>query len=369
MPRFQTCPKCRALLEPGTRECPYCSSDQAAALAISPEEDAKRTSSLAIWILGACFVVYMISVLMDPTRGDRPGASMEPGNVGLTMIGAHDPVSVGHCRQYWRLVAANFVHLDLLHLAMNCIALFILLPMAGQTFGVHRTWTLFLVTGVIAMIGSHLINPAGGAGASGAACGLIGALAAYGRRRKGFEGKALARRMESWALFIIIVGFVAGYFGYPIDNTGHLGGLVSGAALGWVAAGVRARGGVADRTWKVSAMACTALVAAVAVFVGLNVWRAQERREVELFDSQVARVMEYLYAPIEAGGDAKPRPRSVADAPARGDLVREAVNAALEAAHDGADQSTRMAAINRAEVRWREWRARIFCSHQMRLGS
>lgn len=369
MARLQTCPKCRALLESGTKRCPYCETGQGTVLAPSPEEDARRAGTLAKLLLGACVVVYLLSVVLDPERGDREGSSMDPSGAGIVMFGSHSPQYVQECGQVWRLVAANFVHLDLMHLAFNCLALFILLPLAGQTFGVHRTWVIFLATGVFAMTCSDFMGIRG-AGASGALCGMIAAVGIYGVRRKGEMGRALSRRMFTWALFILAYGFLMNQFGGPnqqIDNVGHIAGFISGAALGWLASAVRARGGRTDRIWELSAHVCTGVAIAAAVFLTLNVWRTQERREAVLFSSSVERAMSYLDAPIGQDGVARRRPKPLLDDPAGSGDVRDAVNRALRLDKEGAPKNKRATARREAESLWRSWQTRLICTHQMRF--
>ena len=135
-----------------------------------------------------------------------------------------------------------FVHLDLRGPAMNSIALFPLAPLAAATFGSARTAVIWFGAGLAGSALSHFAGNSG-AGASGALCGLIAALAVYGRRRGGLEGRALTQRMVLWAVLILVWGHV-----FPgIDNAGHGGGFLGGAALGWLAGGLQPRGGRVDQ--------------------------------------------------------------------------------------------------------------------------
>lgn len=357
MARFQTCPKCRALLEPGTKRCPYCDANQSSALGISPERDALATSNLGVWLIGACAVLYVLMVVLDPARGDNPDSKFAPTGVGLTVFGAHSPQWVWQCGQWWRLVTANFVHLDLIHLAMNCVALFFVLSIAGVTLGVHRTWVIYLSTGVLAVLASDWWGHAGG-GASGAICGMIGALAVYGWRRGGFAGRMLTRRMAGWALFILAFGI----FVRNVDNLAHGAGFASGAVVGWFAAGVRARGGQADRVWTILAHACTAVVVVVAAgFLLPNVLRGRERRDVELFQDSVERAMRV------ARGESEAFRGTLDPGPGDSEALTDAVNRALRLARENAPAAERRAAIQEAELEWGEWQRRIHCSHQMRF--
>jgi len=358
MARFQTCPKCRALLEPGTKRCPYCETDQGAALAMSVDQDARATGNLGLWLIGACAVLYVLMVVLDPARGDNHESPYEPTQTGMTVFGIHHPVWVQHCGQWWRLVTANFVHLDVPHLLMNGVALFFVLSLAGATFGVHRTWVIYLVTGVLSVLASDLARQAGG-GASGAICGMIGALGVYGWRRGGFEGRMLTRRMMGWALFI----FAFGLFMPNVDNLAHGAGFVAGAVVGWFGAAVRARGGRADRAWKWLAHGCTALVVVVAVgFLLPNVLRGRERSDVAWFDSQVERALKVA----RGAGDVVFR-GTLEPGPGESAALAEAVNRALRLARDEAPREQVVAAVRRAEDAWSAWRRRIHCSHQMRF--
>ncbi|MHC4938455.1 MAG: rhomboid family intramembrane serine protease [Planctomycetota bacterium] len=356
MARFQTCPKCRALLEPGTKQCPYCSADQSAATAITPEQDMAATSSLGIWLIGACVVLYLLMVVLDPARGDREGFALEPSGSAALIFGIHTPDLVWQCKQYWRIVTANFVHLDELHLLMNCVALFFVIPLAGMTFGVHRTWVIFFLTGVLAVLVSDLWMQAGG-GASGALCGMIGALGVYGKRRGGFEGRMLARRMFGWAIFILAFGILMP----RVDNVAHAVGFIAGAAVGWFGAAVRARGGRADKLWKLGAYACTALLVVVAAgFLLPNVLRSRERSDLIYYDAVVKRTLSAIIR-----GEELPKP--IAEAPESGEPVRASVNRLLELVRTGAPPEQQRRAHLGVLEEWNDWKTGLWCSHQLRI--
>lgn len=365
MSQFQTCPKCRALLTPGTKVCPYCEAGQATALAPTPEQDEAATHGLGIWIIGACVVLYMLMVVLDPGRGDKEGHTYQPTHVGIETFGAHNPRLVQGCGQWWRIVSANFVHLDLMHLLMNSIAAFILIPMAGAAFGLHRTWVIYIASGVISIGASNLADN-GGAGASGALCGLVMALAIWGYRRGGFEGRMVHRRMLMWAGFILILGFVPFL---NVDNVAHGIGFVAGAAFGWPASGPRAYGGRADRIWRFFSYTGLLLVIVVAgAFLAPNVLRGQERREVEIYNDSIDRT---LRSAIRMRRDRRPDsslPSALESGPADAQAVRAAVNHVINLMRSGAPLVEVDKALDVANDRWRDWQVRLFCSHGMRLG-
>ncbi|MEM8882881.1 MAG: rhomboid family intramembrane serine protease [Planctomycetota bacterium] len=360
-PRFQTCPKCAALLEPGTKVCPYCGTDQAAVIAPSAEQDAAATNNLGVWLIGFCVVFYMLMVLLDPGRGDKaPDESpLDPTGTAIEVFGAHHPFYVRHCGQYWRIVTANFIHLDTMHLLFNCIAIFFVIPLAGMTFGAHRTWVIFLVTGLLAVFASNVIQNAGGGGASGAICGMIGALGIYGWRRGGYEGQMLTRRMGAWALFILAFGLLVP----NVDNVAHGVGFVAGAAIGWFGAAVRARGGAADKVWQGLAYLCLGLVIG-AFGVGLlpNVLRSQDRRDVRLFNADVQARLQAI-TDVDA---TERRLRPLDEGPPRTEAVRTSVNRALTFARNR-DMAALGPALREAYATWRVWQDHARCAYQIRF--
>ncbi len=307
--------------------------------------------------------VYFLTVMLDPARGDREAGTFRPSGEALVVFGAADWRLVTGCGQYWRLLASMFLHVDLLHLILNSVVLVYLIPVAAGAFGVHRTALLYLVSGCLG--GALTLQPGPPAvGASGALCGLIGACAAYGRRRGGTFGDALLRRMISWAVSIAILGLMWNRLSdsSPIDNLGHLGGFLSGGALGWLAAAVRARGGRADRLWAF----CARLSVVVALLVAAVFWvpfalRGFERREVELYRSQLARTLRSVDGVIAGGTTPDQLPATLPDGPAGSEAARDAARRALDLARSGDPKAP--AALKEAAQTFDEWSESLFCSH------
>ena len=137
---------------------------------------------------------------------------------------------------YWRLLAAVFLHSGLWHLGLNCAGLFILGTQAEKVYGHVRFAALYLLSGLGASALSYALNlsrleGAVGVGASGAIFGLLGGLTAFfliNRKRLGKMG-----RSGLTALLILAAVNLAFGLALPgIDNYAHVGGFVSGALLG-----------------------------------------------------------------------------------------------------------------------------------------
>jgi rhomboid protease GluP len=365
-----TCQKCRALLEPGTRECPYCQTDQRHHRAPTERQDAERTTRFGLWIMGLIVGIYFLMIAFDPARDDPGVEPFEPSGVALEMFGSSEPYLIDRCGQWWRLLTSMFLHGDLLHLAFNAVALYILIPIAAGAFGVHRTVCLYFASGLCGSIASHawrmheahplaLEYAPGSVGASGALCGLIAAGAVYGRRRGGMMGDALMRRMIQWAVLIGLWGLL-----FPgIDNMGHLGGFLGGAALGWLASGARARGGAGDRAWMAAARtAVAAAILVAAVFWAPFVFGIFERRDIELYRDQAERTLRAVEETLQTA-NVERLPASFPDGPRGTDEVRDAVREALQLARERSPRAG--AALAHASDVLRAWSASLRCTHRL----
>jgi membrane associated rhomboid family serine protease len=167
--------------------------------------------------------------------------------------------------EWWRLFTAMFLHVGVLHLALNSFGLYLFGNLVEQTLGTARMLAMYLVTGFCASVASFTFGPAAVAavGASGAVFGMLGAWLAYNLRRRSLR---LARANVQWALMLIGINLVFGLSVPGIDNLAHIGGLVTGVLAGL---GIE---GVAGRTRTASAAVTIAALATVAVV--LATWRA-----------------------------------------------------------------------------------------------
>ena len=138
--------------------------------------------------------------------------------------------------QYWRLFTAIFLHVGIVHLAVNGFALAIFGSLVEGAFGHARFVLIYVISGLTGSVASYLVNSiAVGAGASGAIFGVLGALAAYFAAQRRVFGETAKRSMIG--LLILAALNLAFGFAIPgIDNMAHLGGFAAGLALGFVLA-------------------------------------------------------------------------------------------------------------------------------------
>src|SRR5579863_7472347 len=145
------------------------------------------------------------------------------------------PLSLG--AEPWRMLASNYVHIGIIHIALNMWCLWNLGFLAERVFDPWTYVLIYTACGLAGSLASLWWHPlVYGAGASGAIFGLAGALiAALYLGHLPISKQAIQGTLKSLLIF-------AGYnlfFGAAvpgIDNSAHIGGLVAGLALGAVLA-------------------------------------------------------------------------------------------------------------------------------------
>ncbi len=170
--------------------------------------------------------------------------------------------------EWWRLITAMFLHIGLLHIAFNSLALLVFGQLIEGSLGSGRMLALYLVTGFAASVASFTFGSPqiAAAGASGAIFGLLGAWLVYNLRRRSLS---LARSNIQSALLLIGVNLVFGFTVPGIDNVAHIGGLIAGFAAGYAVEGV---GRGAART----ASRLGGLAIIVIASVSVAAWRASQ---------------------------------------------------------------------------------------------
>ena len=153
---------------------------------------------------------------------------------------------------WWRLVTSGFIHYGLIHLGFNMFILLQLGMMLEPALGRLRLGALYLAALLGGSLGALILQPdALTGGASGAVFGLMGA-AVVGMKARG------ADPMASGLPMLLGINLLLTFALPGISIGGHLGGLVTGAAAGWLLFAT-------DRKGKGQEAAGLAAVAALAV--------------------------------------------------------------------------------------------------------
>jgi rhomboid protease GluP len=165
-----------------------------------------------------------------------------PTSYQLLYFGATNPVLILH-GQWYRLLTATFVHVGLLHIATNMWCLWNLGLLGEPLLGAYGLAAVYVITGVagnLLSLGHNVFRnnyAAIGAGASGAVFGIAGILIVLLSNTKlpipAFELKRLRRSVIQFAALNLVIGIGANFTSLVlIDNYAHVGGFLSGLALG-----------------------------------------------------------------------------------------------------------------------------------------
>ena len=265
------CPDCM-IQAPVGFQCPECVDEARREFRRGPGRALRGGLSATKVILVAIAAVFVVEVVVG-----GPGSLMQgPDGRTLFDLGAMQPLAIAD-GQYWRLFSAMFLHAGLLHIGFNAYALWLFGRGVEDSLG--RTWFLvvYFVSGFLASVASYAFGPisALAVGASGAIFGVFGAFIAYNYRRR---HTALASANLRTAITLIVLNALLAIGYRAIDWRAHLGGLVAGFAIGYVAEGLGS--GRNARLLRVGAIA-----ALVAGGVALAVWRTEAIRALPEFQA------------------------------------------------------------------------------------
>jgi membrane associated rhomboid family serine protease len=211
------CPDCMISASVGF-QCPECVAEgKASAPVIKTRLGAKAPTRpyVTFAIIGLCVAVFAYQSL----GGDKVDNDF-----------AMSPVYVAANNEYYRLVTSMFMHVNLLHIGMNMLVLWLLGPQLEFMLGHVRYAVLYLVAGIGGSVASFWLSspyeisgqfylPSSSVGASGAIFGLMGAYLVVGRALKADVSQALG---------LIVINLVLGFVIPNTDWRAHLGGLVTG---------------------------------------------------------------------------------------------------------------------------------------------
>jgi rhomboid protease GluP len=136
--------------------------------------------------------------------------------------------TLGHAEP-WRYLSAMFVHFSVFHVGFNTMTLYSLGRSLEDAVGWARFVIVFIVTGIIGFLLSEVwyaVIPLTG-GISGGIFGLLGAAVGWRYAQHDPEWKRLALTAAGYAVVMALLP------GVTVNHAAHVGGLLSGAGLGW----------------------------------------------------------------------------------------------------------------------------------------
>ena len=211
----------------------------------------------------ATIVILTLNVglyLLTSLASMRDGTGGLMGIDGRTLVkfGASFPPYIFGAGQWWRLLTAGFLHGGLMHILFNSWALMDVGSHAEQIYGTPRMASIYLLSTMGGFAASSFFTGSLSVGASAGLLGLIGAMIAYGTVNHGIEAAMVRQFYVRWLIYILLMGLLPFFH---IDNAAHVGGLVTGFAVAWLAGTPGYYAGVRDKLWKFVAGAIVALTA------------------------------------------------------------------------------------------------------------
>ncbi|HLR01138.1 MAG TPA: rhomboid family intramembrane serine protease [Virgibacillus sp.] len=185
-------------------------------------QSAKKTNN--VFSYGKPFFTYILIVIniLMYTFLEVFGGSTDTDT--LIKFGANYNLSIVSDNEWWRIVASMFLHIGLVHLVMNMIALYYLGSIVERIYGSGRFLIIYFLAGIGGGLASFLFPINVSAGASGAIFGLFGALLFFGANYKDIFFRTMGRGV----VLIIGINIIFGFSTPDIDMAAHIGGLVTG---------------------------------------------------------------------------------------------------------------------------------------------
>lgn len=210
------CPEC--LRDQQTAQTP---AQQKAQRRWSQPRAASRTDSrpLATYaIIGITSAAYLFTLIPGIGNAIAQALAFKAWMLYPQLFGVFEP---------WRLLTATLVHAGFWHLGLNMLALWMigrsLEPLLGRT----RFVTLYLLSALGGSVAVALLSfETTVVGASGAIFGMFGALLVIGRH--------IGANISGIAIILginLVIGFIPGFH---VSWQAHVGGLVTGALVGFI---------------------------------------------------------------------------------------------------------------------------------------
>jgi membrane associated rhomboid family serine protease len=192
---------------------------------------ASYTPRVTYAIIAICVGLFAIDVVLSGGRSLQGGLFGSIGPLGEQHLINAFAVRDG---EWWRIFTSAFFHLGPLHLAFNMYVLYLYGSIAERMYGPIEYLVIYLLCAAGGSVLTILVDPAQfAAGASGAIFGIIGLLFVVSRRHQavlGREARTMVAGIGSYLVFLLFFTFLVP----NISWTGHLGGLIVGAVLGFL---------------------------------------------------------------------------------------------------------------------------------------
>jgi len=215
--------------------------------------------AVTLGLVIANLLVYLLTIAVGGQQPSEGGMEiLVPDRLTLVRLGLQVPqlVALG---EWWRMVMPIFLHLGLLHLVMNTLVLWVTGRQIEADLGSPAFFFMYIASGIVGFVASQVMQIPGG-GASGAVAGILGATIVKRRISDGNFRNPVTRQ----AIQLVVLNGLFGLLVAQVNNVAHLGGLLTGAALG-VGFGLWQGRRWASRLWFLGAVLSAVVVVAAVV--------------------------------------------------------------------------------------------------------
>ncbi|MCH4170580.1 MAG: rhomboid family intramembrane serine protease [Lactobacillus sp.] len=226
--------------------------------------DFKRTwqrldsTAFVTWLLlGAAIIMFFVEVL---SGGSQNIAVLEHYGAGVNGLIAQG--------QWWRLITPMFLHIGVMHIAVNGVMIYYVGTQLERVFGHLRYFVIYMGSGIIGNLFSFAFGSDNSisAGASTALFGLFGAFIMLGLT---FQHNPFIQTMAKQFGVLVVINLVFDMFATNIDIWGHIGGFIGGVLVAF-ALSVPRRFGQTSRLAQALAVIVVLLVSVGLYWAGLN---------------------------------------------------------------------------------------------------
>jgi membrane associated rhomboid family serine protease len=168
------------------------------------------------------FFMFVVEVLLS--HGQISAISTK---AALDLGGLFTPdIAIKH--EYWRLLAAMFLHQGLFHVGINMLSLYFIGSVFEEVAGRGKFLALYLVSGLAGNVLVFAVAPVYSVtvGASTAIFGIFGALFVYVFRNRSAYPNQVLGQLAFWMTLNLVITFTNA----SISWQGHIGGLIGGVA-------------------------------------------------------------------------------------------------------------------------------------------
>ena len=187
---------------------------------------------MTYFMMAICTVMFFVTMFMSKFSFD---------SMTLAQLGAIVPSRILD-GEWYRLIAAAFLHGGIIHFYVNMQSLFVVGKEVETVMGKWRFLVIFLGSALTASLMSCVLTNSISVGASGAIFGLLGAFLYFGYHYRLYLGSVLRQQIIPTILLNLIIGFMLPM----IDNAAHIGGLIGGYFIA-MAVGVKDKSKPSDR--------------------------------------------------------------------------------------------------------------------------